>query len=95
MPGMQKWSNISLKRGVFSNDNEFYDWYNTVKLSTVTKRDITISLLNENHEPSVVWKVRECFIVSYKSGDLSSEDNGYMVESIDLAHEGIVVENEA
>ncbi len=26
MPGMQKYSNITLKRGTFQGDNEFYDW---------------------------------------------------------------------
>jgi phage tail-like protein len=43
MPGMRKYSNISLKRGTFKSDNEFFDWFNEVKLNTITRRDITIS----------------------------------------------------
>ncbi len=51
MPGMQKFSNVTLKRGTFKGDNDFYDWWNTVALNTIQRRNVTISLLNENHEP--------------------------------------------
>ena len=61
MPGLQKYSNITLKRGVFAGDNEFFDWMNTVKMNTIERRDITISLLNENHEPVMVWKVKNAW----------------------------------
>ena len=42
MPGMQKYANITLKRGTFASDNEYYAWWNTVKLNTIERRDITI-----------------------------------------------------
>ncbi|MDR9367441.1 MAG: phage tail protein, partial [Balneolaceae bacterium] len=29
MPGMQKYSNITLKRGSFQSDNEYFEWWNT------------------------------------------------------------------
>ena len=51
MPGMQKFSNITMKRGVFASDNEFYAWWNTVALNTIERRDLTISLLDEEHAP--------------------------------------------
>ena len=55
MPGLRKFSNITLKRGMFQGDNEYYDWLNSVQLNTIERRDITISLLNQDHEPIVVW----------------------------------------
>jgi phage tail-like protein len=58
MPGMQKFSNITMKRGTFKGDNDFYNWWNTVALNTIERRDLTISLLNETHEPVVVWKIK-------------------------------------
>ena len=61
MPGRQKYSNITLKRGTTKADNEYFDWWNTVQLNTIERRDITISLLNENHEPVVVWKVKNAW----------------------------------
>ena len=93
MPGMHKLSNISMKRGVFKGDNEFYEWYNTVALNTVSKRDITISLLNENHEPTIVWKVKDCFIVSLKCTDLKSDENANAIDSVEIANHGFTMEH--
>ena len=92
MPGLQKIGNITLKRGVFINDNEFYEWYNTVALNTVQRRDLTISLLDENHEPKVVWKVKECFIVSLKCTDLKAEANEIAIDTVELANHGFTLE---
>src|SRR4030067_333674 len=63
MPGLKKYSNITLKRGLVKGDNEFFQWWNTIKLNTVERRDVVISLLNENHEPVINWKVVNAFPV--------------------------------
>lgn len=94
MPGMQKFSNITMKRGTFQGDNEFYDWWNTVALNTIERRDITISLLNENHEPVVVWKVKNAWPSKVQSTDLKSDGNETAIESIEVAHEGVTIQNE-
>ena len=94
MPGMREFSNITLKRGVFAGDNEFYNWLNTIQLNTVERRDVTISLLNEKHEPVVVWKVRNAFPIKVQSTDLKGEGNEVAIEQLDLAHEGLAIQNE-
>lgn len=93
MPGMQKFGNITLKRGIFQGDNDYYKWWNTVALNTIERRDVTISLLNENHEPVVVWKIKNAWPSKVQSTDLKSDDNGVAIESIELAHEGLVMQN--
>jgi phage tail-like protein len=45
IPGMQKFGNITLKRGVFASDNEYFAWWNTVSLNTIERRDVTVSLI--------------------------------------------------
>ena len=94
MPGMQKYSNITLKRGTFASDNEYFKWWNTVKLNTIERRDITISLLNENHEPVVVWKVKNAWPSKIQSTDLKAEGNEVAIESMELVHEGLTIENQ-
>ena len=94
MPGMRKYSNISLKRGTFKSDNEFFDWFNEVKLNTITRRDITISLLDEEHSPVVVWKVKNAWPTKVTSTDLKADGNETAIESMDLVHEGLVVQND-
>lgn len=91
MPGMTKFSNITLKRGTFLNDNEFYAWFNTVQMTTIERRNITISLLNENHEPVMVWKVKNAFPVKVQSTDLKADGNEVAIETLELAHEGLAI----
>ena len=94
MPGMQKYSNITLKRGTFATDNEYYSWWNTVKLNTIERRNITISLLNEEHEPVVVWKVKNAWPTKIQSTDLKADGNEVAIESMELVHEGLSIQNE-
>jgi phage tail-like protein len=93
MPGMQKFGNITMKRGIFEGDNDYFNWWNTVALNTIERRDVTISLLNENHEPVVVWKIKNAWPSKVQSTDLKSDDNGVAIETIELAHEGLVMQN--
>lgn len=95
MPGMQKYSNITMKRGTFLGDNEYFSWWNSVKLNTIERRDITISLLNEEHAPVVVWKVKNAFPIKVQSTDLKSDANEVAIESIEIVHEGLVMQNGA
>lgn len=94
MPGMQKFGNITLKRGTFQGDNEFYDWWNTVQLNTIERRNITISLLNENHEPVIVWKVRNAWPSKIQTTDLKADGNEVAIESMEVVHEGLSIQND-
>ena len=94
MPGMRKFSNITLKRGSFNGDNEFYSWFNTVQLDTIERRNITISLLNESHEPVIVWKVNNAWPLKIQSTDLKADGNEVAIESMELAHEGLEIQND-
>lgn len=92
MPGIPQFSNIVLKRGVFRADNEFFQWLNTVKMNKIERRDLTISLLNEEHEPVIVWKVKEAWPSKVEGPTLNSTGNEVAIETIELCHEGLAIE---
>lgn len=93
MPGLTKYSNITLKRGSFSKDNDFYKWWINNKLETVERRDITISLLNEEHSPLITWKVKNAWPSKIQPTDLKSDDNSIAIETMEIVHEGLTIEN--
>jgi phage tail-like protein len=100
-PGMQKWSNITMKRGTFNSDNEFYDWWKETvffeegeSTGSIYRRDITVSLLNENHEPTITWKVKNVWPTKVQTTDLKADGNEVAIESMELVHEGMVIEND-
>ena len=89
MPGLHKFSNITLKRGTFSGDLEFYTWIKTVNMNQIERRDLVISLLNENHEPVVTWKAINAFPVKVQASDLKADGNEVAIETLEIAHEGL------
>jgi phage tail-like protein len=93
MPGLTKYSNITLKRGSFKKDNDFYSWWVENKLETVDRRDITISLLNEEHEPVITWKVKNAWPSKIQPTDLKSDDNSIAIETMEIVHEGLTIDN--
>jgi len=98
MPGIPKYGNITLKRGILKEDNDFFDWLNSIKMNKVgdgnkDRRDLVISLLNENHEPVVVWKAVNAFPVKIEGPSLKATGNEVAIESIEVAHEGLTIEN--
>lgn len=93
MPGMPKYSNITLKRGIVPADNEFFAWLNTAALNKIERRDLIISLLNEEHSPVMTWKVKNAFPVKVEGPGLKATGNEVAIETIELAHEGLTIEN--
>ena len=89
MPGMHKFSNITLKRGTMAGDSDFYKWVNTINLTVSERRDIIISLLNEAHAPVMTWKAKNAFPVKVQASDLKSDGNEVAIETLELAHEGL------
>ncbi len=94
MPGLRKFSNVTLKRGIVKGDNDLFRWLNTIQLNKVERRDLVISLLNENHEPVMVWKIHNAFPVKVEGPQLKAMGNEVAIESIEIAHEGLELQNE-
>src|SRR5574343_1300410 len=89
MPGLRKFSNITLKRGVVAADNDFFVWLSTVKMNKIERRDLTISLLNEEHMPVMSWQVHNAFPVKVEGPQLKATGNEVAIEVIEIAHEGL------
>ncbi|HEV8283025.1 MAG TPA: phage tail protein [Chitinophagaceae bacterium] len=88
-PGLQKLSNITLKRGTFAGNTEFNDWMATISMNKVERRTVTIKLLNEEHQPVLAWEVHEAWPVKVQASDMKADGNEVAIETMELAHEGI------
>jgi len=93
MPGMSKTSNITLKKGVFDNDNAIWDWFADIQMNTIVRKTLTISLLDEAGDPTMVWTLQNAFPIKVTGTDLKAIGSEVEIECIEIAHEGIVLEN--
>ena len=93
IPGLTKYSNVVLRRGITKGDNEFFEWMNTKKNQTIEKRDIVINLLNDDHEPVLSWKLLNAFPVRLLSPTLDSLSSEIAIEELELAYDRMVIES--
>lgn len=93
MPGLKKFGNVTLKKGVFKNDAPFWDWYQRIKMNTVKRQSITVRLLDEAGAPTMVWTLHNAWPTKISGTDLKAEGNDVVIETIELAHEGLSIAN--
>ncbi|ERJ59863.1 conserved hypothetical phage tail region protein [Sphingobacterium nematocida] len=93
MPGIKKVGNVTLKKGVFVKDNAFWDWFNQIKMNTIERKTVTISLLDESGAPTMVWTLNNAWPTKITGTDMKSDGNEVAVETIEVAHEGLKIEN--
>jgi phage tail-like protein len=93
MPGLTQSSNVTMKKGVFKSDNKFWDWYNQIKMNTIKRIPVTISLLDEAGAPTMVWTLTNAWPTKITATDLNAEGNETAIEEIEIAHEGLTVAN--
>jgi phage tail-like protein len=93
MPGIKKSGNITMKKGVFKSDNKFWDWFTQIKMNTIKRVPVTISLLDEAGAPTMVWTLANAWPTKISGTDLKSDGNEVAIESIEISHEGLTIDN--
>lgn len=91
MPGLGRVGNVTLRKGIFVNDQKFWDWYNEIKMNTIQRRTVIINLLDDNGSPKMTWTLNNAWPTRITGAELDSLANAVAVESIELAYETLVV----
>lgn len=91
LPGLRKYSNITLKRG-YTQNLELWDWRKTSEDGQTERRDGVIILLDEARQPVLRWIFRQGWLSKYEGAALNSTTNEAAIESIEIVHEGLVME---
>jgi phage tail-like protein len=93
MPGMKKFSNVTMKKGVFKGDNKFWDWLKQIEMNTIKRVPVIISLLDQAGAAVMVWTLTNAWPTKISSTDLKSEGNEVAIETIEIVHEGLTIES--
>ena len=93
MPGIKKSGNVTMKKGVYKGDNKFWDWFSEIKMNTVKRVPVTISLLDEAGAGTMVWTLANAWPTKITGTDLKSDGNEVAIETIEIVHEGITIAN--
>lgn len=91
LPGLGRVGNVTMRKGIFVNDQRFWAWYNEIKMNTIKRRTVVINLLDESGAPKMVWTLNNAWPTKITGTDLKSEGNEVAVESIEVAFETLAV----
>lgn len=89
-PGQLKWNNITLKRGVDSN-NALWTWRQQVINGQIAdaRKEVTITVIDWAGDTIVTYNFINAWPCRYSAPGLSAGGNEVMVEEIEIAHEGM------
>lgn len=93
MPGIKKFGDVTLKKGIFVKDNKFWDWFKEIQMNVIKRKTIVISLLDEGDKPTMVWTLKNAFPSKITGADLNSTGNEVAVETLVVVHEGLTIAN--
>jgi len=91
MPGLQKYGNVTLKKGMFKGDTALWKQFTTVKMNTYKRSTIVISLLDEANGVAMSWNLTNAFPSKITITDMKADANEAAVESIEITHEGLTL----
>lgn len=87
--GHTSYGNITLKRGL--TDHKFLSWILDFLNGRISRKDITISVLDDNGNIGITYNLLRTVPVKWSGPDLNVMQDTIAVESIELAVEGIEI----
>ncbi|MBC7947040.1 MAG: phage tail protein [Chitinophagaceae bacterium] len=99
LPMRRNYSKLVLKRGVWKpGKSKLTDWlkrnFDDELESEVIEpvETVVITLLNEEHQPLMRWRVNNVWPTSWKIGELNAEQGGVLIETLELNYNRLVFE---
>lgn len=93
MPGIKKFGNVTMKRGIFVKDNTFWAWYSQITMNTIKRIGVVVQLLDEKGAPTMTWTLTNAWPTKISSPTMKSDGNEVAIQTIEIAHEGLVIAN--
>lgn len=92
LPGLRKYTNIVLKRGM-TNDLSLWEWRKQVIGGIVERKAGSIILLDEVGTEVRRWNFREAWPSKWEGSALNSKTNESFIETLELVHEGVEIDS--
>lgn len=89
LPGLAKYSNITLQRGI-TDDAQLWDWHKQALDGQVERKNFSIVLLDDAREEKVRWNLREAWPTKWTGPSFNATGAEVAIESLEIAHEGVV-----
>ncbi|MCK4824689.1 phage tail protein [bacterium] len=90
IPGLKKFGNVTLKRGVVVGQ-DFFEWRKSVMEGNIDRRDISIILLDEQRNEQVRYNLTNSWPGKWTAPEFKASANEIAVETLEIFHEGVSI----
>jgi phage tail-like protein len=94
LPGLKKFTNITLKRGM-TGHLEFWNWIRSAMKGQIQRADGSILLLDENRQEVHRWNFTRGWPCKYTGPGLNAANNEVAIETLEICHESLDVDGQA
>jgi phage tail-like protein len=92
LPGLTKYANIVLKRGM-TKDLSLWQWRKAIVNGQTDRRNGVIVLMDEARADVLRWQFRNGWPAKWEGPDLDASANEVAIETLEIAHEGLELES--
>lgn len=89
LTGLTKYSPITLKRGITESD-KLWKWRQGIVDGRAERRNISVILLNEEHQEKWRWNLRRAWPSKYTAPTLNATSNDVAIETLEITHEEVI-----
>jgi phage tail-like protein len=90
LPGIKKYPNIVLKRGIIGQ-LDIFTWVQNTASGSVDRREGAVILRDELRNEVMRWKFVRGWACKYSGPSLKADSSAVAIEAIEICHEGILV----
>lgn len=94
IPGLKKFTNITLKRGLLG-DLAFWNWVVEAQNGLVRRVEGSVILLNENRQEVMRWNFKRGWPAKWTGPGLNAKNNEIAMETLEICHEGLTIDGQA
>ncbi len=88
LPGLTKYTNITLKWGL-TDLRELYDWFRRTVNGVIERKNGSIIVLDLEGNEKLRWNFFNAWPTKWDGPDFSAKGTDVAIETLELAHEGI------
>lgn len=88
LPGLVKYSNITLKWGM-TDDTQLWEWHEKATKGKIERKNFSIVLLNDAREEKMRWNFREGWPTKWTGPSFNATGTDVAIETLEIAHEGV------
>ncbi len=88
LPGLNKFPSLVLKRGI-TDSMALWEWRKAIMVGDLQRKTVRVIVLDDAGQDAATFEFTNAWPSKYETSDLDAAGNDVVIETLELAHEGL------